>query len=245
MKTTKKKFNYKGLVLRAFSYINKTVLEGKNLKEIKEGLREIVNSYFGLNRNERYDMFYECYKVARAAKRNSNPQRYLSLRKSFDTILKSARRTKGSYELRTKRRATREALDNENTIFFICSKHPNCAEGHKEFEHRILCDRYWRTKVVGFDYYRVWSYIKNHNVMTVQESMKGPYYLTTRKYCRHILIPLNTNEVLGSSARKLGSLYGNTYEQSYTPDVYYDLRERVYSKLNKETPCKWYKKRGN
>ena len=241
MKTKKYRFNYKGLVSRAFSYINDAVLKGKRLGQIKEELRDLVNSYAGLNKDERYDIYWSCLKVCRAARRSKTLQKYIAMTKSFDEIMSAARRTKGTYELRVRRRATREALDDKETIFFLCSTHPNCAEGHKQFQGKILVDRFWRTKVKGFDYYKVWSYIKNHNVMTVQESMQEPYWLITRKYCRHILIPMSTNAVLTTSQKKLSKTYGQTYELGYDRDEYYKVRKRVYAKLNRETPCSEYK----
>lgn len=236
---TKRKFNYKRLAKRAFSYLVQALDEEKGLMKIKEELRELVNSYEGLTRNERYDIYSECYSVCRAAKSASRKdkdgwKKVLSLGKSYDAIMSAIRRVKGSSELRHKRRATREGLNDQNVVFFLCSSHSHCAEGHKDLQGKIYCDRFWREKVQGFDYYRVWSYIKNHKIMTVQESLKGPHYLTTRPYCRHFLIPMNTEEVLGSSVRKLNELYGRTYEEGYD---YYATRREVYGRMSQVVPC--------
>ena len=242
---TKKKFNYKRLAKRAFSYISRALDDGKNLTQIKEDLREIVNSYEGLTKNERYDMYSAMYQVCRAGKSASRKdengwKRVLGLNKNYDTVMNAIRRVKGSSELRGKRRATRMALQDEDTVFFLCSSHSNCAEGHKDLQGQIYVDRYWRTKVSGFDYYKVWSYIKNHDIMTVQASMQEPYYLITRPYCKHYLIPMSTAEVLGSSVRKLRDTYGMTYEEPYD---YYAVRDEIYQSMNKAVPCSEFSKK--
>ena len=243
----KTKYNFKGLVKRAFSYINEAVENGYKLNKISDDIRKIVNSYEGLNRNERYELYYEVYKLARASKSSSEPHKTISLRKNYDKVLGAARRVKASSELRRKRTITRASL-NGNTIFYLCSSHSNCAEGHVDYQGRIFCTTYWRQKVSGFQYYAVMSYIKNHNIMTVQRVMQEPVWLTTRNYCKHYFIPMDTDEVLHNSMKKLTELYGKTYDKPYRAEEYYDLRSKVYGKLNDKTPCKEYaakmKKRG-
>ena len=235
----KKKYSYKGLVKRAFSYINEAVHKGYKLNRISADIRQIVNSYEGLNRDERYELYYEVYNLARASKSSTNPEKTISLRKNFDKILGAARRVKASAELRRKKIVTRASL-NSNTIFYLCSTHSNCAEDHVDYQGRIYCTTYWRQKVSGFMYYAVLSYIKNHNIQTVQRVMQEPVWLTTRKYCKHYFIPMNTEEVLHSSMKRLTELYGKTYDKVWDADAYYDLRSKVYSRLNKDTPCKEY-----
>ena len=236
----KKKYSYRGLVKQAFSYINTAVHKGYKLGKVKEDLRELVNSYSGLNRDERYKLYDTLYTLARASKSSTNPEKYLSLRKNFDEVVRISRKVKASSELRAKKQAAYQAMHTEGIIFFLCSWHPNPAEDHKDYAGRIFIDRFWRSKVKGREYYAVSSYVKNHNILTIQEIMGEPVYLSTRPYCRHYFIGLDTGTVLHNSRNKLVKEYGMTYEKGYDVDEYYKLRSSVYSKLNKDTPCKEY-----
>ena len=214
---------------------------GRGLMQIKEDLRTIVNSYSGLNRDERYNIYWSAYKVCRAAKKAGNDwKKVISLGRSYDTVVSSVRRVKASYDLRSKRRATREQLKS-GTVFFVCSSHDKCADDHKDYQGKIYVDRFWRLKVKGSQYYAVQSYIKNKGVRTVQDIMKGPVWLTTRPYCKHYFIGVDVDTVLHNSVKKIATeIVGKTYESAYD---YYELRSEVYGKLNQITPCKEFQKK--
>ena len=93
-------------------------------------------------------------------------------------------------------------------VFYLCSIHTGPAEDHKEWQGKIYVDRYWRsvmeaarctdTQIGG-----VQAYIRNHNILTIQEVVNHKPYIITRPYCRHFFIPLSTAEVLGSSLNKI------------------------------------------
>lgn len=92
---------------------------------------------------------------------------------------------------------TKEALKVSRAIsepFFLCSWHDDPALDHKDLQGKIFVDEKWpkRNKKIA-------AYIKNHNIMTVQEAMGPPHYLITRPYCRHWLIPVSTYTVLHNS----------------------------------------------
>ena len=100
------------------------------------------------------------------------------------------------------------AVFNPPIVFYLCSVHTGPAEDHKEWQGKIYVDRYWRSVMEGArctaDQIRgVAAYIKNHQILTVQEVVNHKPYLITRPYCRHFFIPLSTVEVLGSSLNKI------------------------------------------
>ena len=230
-------YNYKAYVKKAFSYITRALERGDNLQAISKGLRSLVNSYKGLNRNERFRLYSVAYTTTRAARSSDNWQEYLSLRKSFDAVLGSARKVKASSELRKKKQDTRAHLQSGESVFYLCSKHSNPAKDHAEYQGRIYVDRFWREKVSGRMYYAVLSYIKNHQIKTVQEIMGPPVYLITRPYCKHYFIPLDTEAVLHTSLKKLVENEGIKRDKPYTTTDYYNIREKVYTKMNRITPC--------
>lgn len=240
----KTKYNFKGLVKRAFSYIARATEEGKNLGRIKEDLRELVNSYSGLNRNERYWLYDEILGLARKCKSaGDNWQEVLGMRSSFDSVLRVSRKVKRDSELRAKKQAAYLAMHTEGIVFFLCSSHPNPADDHKDYEGKLYVDRFWRSKVKGRDYYAVNSYVKNHNIMTIQEVMGEPVWLSTRPYCRHYFIALDTGTVLHNSRNKLVKEYGMTYEKGWDTEEYYKLRDSVYENLDNKYPHRAFKRK--
>ena len=236
--TKKQNYNYKRYVKKCLVYIARAIEQGFSLKKISEGLREIVNSYEGLTVFERYDLYSNAYTVARAAQSSQDWKKRLAMRRSYDQILKSSRRVMKQQNLRMKKAGIRAMLQEEKNIFFVCSKHSSPAEDHKDYQGRIYVDRFWRKKVSGSQYYSVQSYIKNRNVMTVQEVMGAPVYMTTRPYCKHYFIPVATSTVLHQSEKKTVEEFGTVQTKPYTTYDYFKLRTSVYEKLNQIVPCK-------
>lgn len=247
----KKNYKYYSYVKSSFNYINRALASDKKitLHTISEGLRNIVNSYADLNRNERYNLYRSAYEVSRAAysqrRAGGNWHQTLSFRKNYDKILRASRKV-GQAQLRKKKlhsiRAILDSADKEMSIFFMCSSHTKSAEDHKPYQGKIFVDRFWRTKVPGNKYRAVYSYIRNHNTITVQDIMKAPVYLFTRPNCRHYLIPVPLSTVLNSSPKKVAAEYlPPHHKELYTQDNYYHLRSEVYDSMNKAVPCKEYK----
>ncbi|WP_281512168.1 hypothetical protein [Mammaliicoccus vitulinus] len=240
----KKKYNYEALMKRAFSYLDRAMQRKYTLHRISQDLRTIVNSYYNVNRNDRYRLYYAMYSLARKAHygiKDGTYQSVLGKRKNYDQILKAARKTKASSELRAKRLQTRIYLSETNRIFFLCSVHAKPAEDHKDYQGKIYVDRFWRMKLdTDEERYAVGSYIKNKNIQTVQEIMGKPVWLTTRPYCKHYFIPLKTEDVLGNSVKKLIQIHEAKHRQlPYTTSDYYRLRTEVYSQLE---PCDSYRR---
>ena len=225
---------------KGFEIIVRALESGQSLNKTKKELMDFVNSYSGLNRNERYELWNIFYKVVRSARHDENWQRKISLRKTYDTVLKTARRVDRKKKLREKRHEVKKQLDNKDYIFYISSVHQKPADDHKDWQGVIFVDRFWRQKVKGTDYYAVLSYIKNHKTLTVQQIMKEPVYLTTRPNCKHYFIPLDTYTVLHTSQKNLAERHT---VKVYTTEEYFDLRSKVYERLNNIVPCSEFKKK--
>lgn len=224
----KKKFSYKRFVKRSYLYVTRMLDSGKPLIDIRKGLRRIVNSYEGLNRNERYALFNSVYNAARDARRNGIEK--LAERKHYDRILHTARNVKSSLNLKRNKMKLFDTLkDSSNSIiFYCCSWHSQPAEGHKDYQGKIYVDRYWRQKTPQRMHYSVSSYIRNHSTITVQDAMGEPIWLLTRPYCKHYFIPIQTKEVLTNSANKIAREYAYRPETPYSVKDYYLLRNEVF-----------------
>lgn len=237
-----KNYNYKSFVRRSMMYICRATQDGKSLTKIKEDLRKIVNSYVGLNRNERYDLYLTLLSTCRAVRNypGGDWQKKLSHRDTYDTILKAARRNERSMKLRIKRGVTKALLSDPQQIFFLCSVHDKPADDHKMWQGLIYIDRFWRQKVSGDLYYAVLSYVKNRGIHTVQWVMHDPVWMTTRPNCKHYFIPLKTEEVLHSSPKALSERHRY---KAYTVDDYFHLRSQVYAALDDIAPCSYFEKK--
>lgn len=234
-------YNYRRATKRLLSYITRALQKGLTIHKASEQLRDIVNSYIGLNRNERYSLFDESVKLYRAAKSGKDWHKTVALCRSFDRIAVTCHKVQASSDLRHKNQAYRAALSDEDTVFFLCSAHINPAPDHKDYQGKIYYDMFWRQKVSGNEYRAVYSYIKNHKLESVQGISDSPVYLTTRPYCRHYFIPLETSTVLSSSARKILESIGYDYSGKLDYD---SLRQNVYSYLSTIEDCSEFRKLG-
>ena len=243
VETKKRNYNYKRYVKRCLVYIARAVEQGFSLNKISNDLKDIANSYSDMTIRERYDLYSSALKVARAAKSSKDKwQKILSMRRYYDQILKSSRRVMKQQNLRKKKAGIRAMLQNQDNIFFVCSQHSSPAPDHADYQGRVYVDRFWRQKVTGELYYSVQSYVKNRQIMTVQEVMGAPVYMTTRPYCKHYFIPVDTNTVLHQSEKKTASEFGTVKTKPYTTYDYFSLRTSVYDKLNNIIPCKEFQR---
>lgn len=231
---------------QSLSYICRALEAGKNLTEMKDDIRNLVNSYNGLNKAERAALYNSIYNVSRACKTSPDWAKTLSLRKNYDKILSASRKVYASQRLRMHKGTVRAELSRPGgTVFFLCSKHNNCADDHVNYQGKIYVDRFWRQKVLGSEYTAVLRFIKDNDVMTIQEAMGEPIWLTTRPYCRHHFIPVPTEEVLGVTVL---SEFIDEYNMKhrlklYEADDYYEFRSSIYNKLDGISPCKYFKEK--
>ena len=127
-------------------------------------------------------------------------------------------------------------------IFYLCSRHTNCAEGHKNYQGKIYVSENWRDRC--FDSAtkkRVAAYIKNHNCKTVEEIVDDPIYMVTRPNCRHYFVEIDIEEVMHNGVKKLLKNHNmvharvNSYEYSQYRNYYERLK--VLIALRKICPC--------
>lgn len=242
---TKRKFNFRSVIRRSFSFLDRACEEGITVKEFKIKTKQFVNCYDELNRSQKYALFEVLLSVYRACiPYKDQYSRKLSLNNTYDRIMRVIRRIHKDLNLKQKQDNLRAMLQAQDLVFFACSIHANPAPDHKDWQGVIYVDRFWRTKVRGYTYRAVEAYIRNHGTKTVQEIIGPPVYLTTRPYCKHYFIPLETNAVLTSSARKIAEgLAKVSSTVLYDRKEYYDLRDSVYRKLNEMHPCKEYRRK--
>lgn len=237
MRMRKRNYNPTQATTKALEIVCNGVQGGKSIKYIRQELSALVGSYNGLNQYEKAHIVNTAIDIAKKAKAYGPDEfdRFISQRTVFDRIDIATRKVQAAVQLRNKRHQVRNELRNDNeVIFYLCSYHSNPAMDHKDHQGKIYVDRFWRTKVNGVDYYKVASYIKNHNIETIQAIMGEPVYLTTRPYCKHYFVPVSTEDVLHSSAKSLLHKEGAFhYSQETADETYYDRRLEIYNELDK------------
>lgn len=82
-------------------------------------------------------------------------------------------------------------------VFYKCSKHNKCAKDHVDYQGKIYVDRYWKS-IIGNNK-AVQNFISSNGVKTIQWVMHGPVWMTTRPYCKHRLVGLDTDAVLNGN----------------------------------------------
>lgn len=235
-------YKYKKALKSLFVLIAKQSAAKRTLSETARMLKAKIGQFENINKFEKAHIYSACYDVARIGKHNGWEQRFAT-NKVFDNMYKTCRAVSSAARLRKRKAVLREELSNGETIFFLCSTHHKPAPDHEAYQGKIYVDRYWRGKIGGGQYRAVLSYIKNHSVGTVQNIVGEPIYLTTRPYCKHYFIPIETDTVLGSSVRSLQNRYNRTRTVEEYRQEYYAVRTAVYSEMNRIVPCEEFAKK--
>lgn len=191
----------------------------QSLKLIQKELGRVAK-YCGLNSMETNHLWLESYaRYNRVSKQSFSELRksgwkyddelktrknvvYKYLRDEFKDIEHNKNEVADEYEYRAKRDHVDQVMES-GEIFFLCSTHENPAKDHADWEGKIYVDEDWADKVSDEEYAGVSAYIRNHHIRTVQWVTGEPVYLIYRPNCKHYLIPVTVEEVLGSSVRRL------------------------------------------
>lgn len=93
-------------------------------------------------------------------------------------------------------------------VFYLCSKHNDCALDHIHLQGKIYIDAQWRTWVHDEELIaQIEQYIQENDVMELQTVTHRPYWLITRPHCRHYFKAIDTQQVLKKSVKRLLQKY--------------------------------------
>lgn len=221
----------------------------KCLKLIRKEL-DRVSSYANLSLKEKHSLWLDSYaRYNKVSKQSFSSLRksgayeleyddelklrknivYGYLRKQFDVLEHNKNELANEYEYRAKDDEVRGLLES-GSIFYLCSSHINPAKDHADWEGKIYVDEDWMDKCEDSDKKRIAAYIRNHKIVSVQWVTGAPVWLVYRPNCKHYLIPVSVDEVLGNSAKKLLKEHDmymeNEPEQSYEYGQYKTYYER-------------------
>lgn len=94
-------------------------------------------------------------------------------------------------------------------IFYLASKHRDCAEDHKDWQGKVYVDADWESINMPFELHNAIDYyLKRNSVQTMQWVISRPVWFITRPNCRHYFRVVSVKEVLENSVRDLLNKYG-------------------------------------
>lgn len=189
-------------------------------KNVFSGLRKAENAY---KATEKTDLEYDEYLKLR---KNTV---YQDIRKEFRNLEKEKNSVADAYEYRAKHDQLQDLFSSG--VFYLCSSHVNPAKDHADWEGKVYISEDWQDRVDPDTAGKIQAYIQNHQIRTVQWVTSDPVWLITRPNCKHYLMEVSVEEVLGSSVKtmlKRHQMYmADEPEQSYEYGQYKTYYERL------------------
>ena len=157
-------------------------------------------------------------------------------KKMYSIIVKYADKQEGNEKakvLKNVLQANIESSDENNIkIFYLASWHKDSASDHKNYQGKVYVDANWKNIPLPYETKeKISSYIKIHDIKTLQWVTGEPVWFITRPNCRHYFRELTFEEVFGKSNRKLLNKY----------DMKTAIGDREYLQtIRHATDKKWY-----
>ena len=141
----------------------------------------------------------------------------------------------------------RSEQSNDPKIFYICSRHNDCAVDHKDYQGKVYIDANWREAVKDDkEILKIEQYIRNAKVDTYQWVIFEPAWLVTRPNCRHYFKDLRVSEVLGNRAAnilKQNRMIHAKGQRSMRQTIRHDMTRKTYTVNEVEALLSQYRER--
>ena len=154
---------------------------------------------------------------------------YKTVRNEFPLMEKNKNELVNAVEYRAKRDQLTDLF--ASGVFYLCSSHTKPAKDHADWEGKIYVSDDWRNRVDQDLHGKIEAYIKNHDVKTVEWVTGEPVYLVTRPNCKHYLIEVGVEEVLGNSAKSLLKAHKMYMQDEVTISYEYAQYKGYYERL--------------
>ena len=221
--------------VHVIKYINDAVQKGIPETVILKKIKGMIETSPNFNIREKAAMYKVIKRVADLMY-IQNGKLYNGQIREYSTGLNKIEEHRNARLRKKKLIAEMQGSRASSKVFYMSSIHSNPAKDHADWQGKIYVDRYWRSILADDEAMlkRVGAYIRNHNTMSVQDVCGSPVYLITRPYCKHFLISLDTDEVLGNSINKIKKDHPEAHTRShniYYRKKYYRMRERIHTIL--------------
>ena len=97
-------------------------------------------------------------------------------------------------------------LETQN-VFYIVNAFGDCAKDHVNLQGKMYYDKRYKSFDMPKEVKdKVASIIENKQLMSMQEAIEKPYWLTTRPNCRHRFVPITIEQASGNREKLLEDL---------------------------------------
>lgn len=184
-----------------------------------------------LNKNQLWLWATSFYRhcIAGAARQTDLDKRaeslYAVLRNDVSVLEHTKNAIADRVEFDSKHTELMQILRDDQNKFFYCTAHKNCAEGHQAYQGRL----YFRQS--GTFSEEEQDFINKNKLLSVEEVVMEPIWLTTRRNCKHRLIPISYSRLKTGDYSEFRVRHEISYEEGQY-NAYKD-RYRMYSMVKK------------
>lgn len=194
-----------------------------SLNHAKRAVVSVLDKTAWIDSHEKSDILNEAMYVARTSLLVPKKKLAEYFAMNCENVMKAWNRAFKRTWVRTHKRAVLTGMKMQRdradpVVFYLVSEHQKPQPAHKDLQGKILVDRFWKSTLK--DDYRlplVEEKIKKDGIRTVQWSMGEPHYLIVRVNCKHVLIPLKTDDVLGMSEKDVRKKYKSSMPHEHRP----------------------------
>lgn len=135
----------------------------------------------------------------------------------------------------------------EPIVFYLISKHGDCAEDHLEAQGKLYIDDRYKSFIHDKDRLAsVEAFVALHAIASFQDILKAPTWMITRPNCRHYYLGIPTWEALNKSIDSLLAKYdmiSATGRRGTRQTIRHNTDSSWYTRENIESIIKQYEQR--
>lgn len=105
---------------------------------------------------------------------------------------------------------------SDGVVFYRCSTHKNCAEGHLKYQGQIFINSDAASE-------SEMEYAEQHGILPIRNVLFEDPYLTTRRNCKHHFIPVTAEEVMENKLPPVQVIAEEPLDSRYR--AYYDRKK--------------------
>lgn len=256
-KSKKETSDLKALSNRYLATVYKGLTNGKKVREIHKDIRRVT--MWQVNHDLPYTKEQEALAM-KIAKKKPDGDVYDFFKKQdyyhmfLLLIFKFIRKKKGN----NKKKIIRITVDDNRQyvtpddygkakIFYLASSHDDCAEDHWDYQGRMYIDSAWKNLIKDEKLKsKIYTYIANNGVKTLQWVTGDPVWFITRPNCRHYFKSITVDEALKFSVEELSRKYKMHRKvglRETRQTIYHPTNKSWYTRENVEGIINKYKER--
>ena len=182
-------YNYE---VRVVSVITDGVLRRRNkrdtLRDVKKEILRVRLNDDEKNEMWKFALMFHKHCIAAAARVVDEGIRaknvYTVLRKDTPILEHQKNELANRVEYRSKMSELRKAFQDSDK-FYYCTAHKNCAAGHRDYQGKVYYRRLDNYSDAEMDF------IRENDLMAVEDVVDRPVWLVTRPNCKHKLVPVS------------------------------------------------------